>query len=191
MFNSYSNNQHFNFNINAVSGTLRKSHPKSKMMIRKLERDMVCFSDDEPKVYSSSREEIIILQTMLIGDNRALIEYVNKKDFEADIVDELEVRVYVAITTEPNCTPTCKTFSDKDAAEKYIVGFAEYALQSLLPDENGLEFTCYGDILLWVRANKEKLPGTLRCNSYEFCYVECGIKYSANFEEHKIPINLK
>lgn len=43
MFNSYSQSNQFNFDINAVSGTLRKSHPKSKMMIRDLEKKLTLF----------------------------------------------------------------------------------------------------------------------------------------------------
>ena len=41
---------HFNYNVNAVSGTLRKSHPKSKIIIRNLDSNSSLF-DDEPKLY--------------------------------------------------------------------------------------------------------------------------------------------
>ena len=36
---------HFNYHVNAVSGTLRKSHPKSKMIIRNLDTNSSFFSD--------------------------------------------------------------------------------------------------------------------------------------------------
>jgi len=85
MFNSYSQSNQFNFDINAVSGTLRKSHPNSKMMIKRLDADLLCFSEVKPRLHDySSSEEIVILQTMLIGDGRALIEYVYIKDFDID-----------------------------------------------------------------------------------------------------------
>ena len=74
---------HFNYHVNAVSGTLRKSHPKSKMIIRNLDTNRSLF-DDEPKLYISRYvvKEVVILQTMLCGDNKVLVEYVLKEDFE-------------------------------------------------------------------------------------------------------------
>lgn len=74
---------HFNYHVNAVSGTLRKSHPKSKMIIRSLDTNSSLFSD-EPKLYINRYkvEDVIILQTMLCGDNKVLVEYVLKDDFE-------------------------------------------------------------------------------------------------------------
>ena len=74
---------HFNYNVNAVSGTLRKSHPKSKMIIRHLDSNSSLF-DDEPKLYVSryGTKDVVVLQTMLCGDNKILVEYVLKEDFE-------------------------------------------------------------------------------------------------------------
>ena len=74
---------HFNYNVNAVSGTLRKSHPKSKMIIRNLDSNSSLF-DDEPKLYISRYvvKDVVVLQTMLCGDNKILVEYVLKEDFE-------------------------------------------------------------------------------------------------------------
>jgi len=74
---------HFNYHINAVSGTLRKSHPKSKMIIRNLDTNSSLF-DDEPKLFINRYcvKDIVILQTMLCGDNKVLVEYVLKEDFE-------------------------------------------------------------------------------------------------------------
>ena len=40
---------HFNYNVNAVSGTLRKSHPKSKMIIRNLDSNSSLFDDEAAK----------------------------------------------------------------------------------------------------------------------------------------------
>lgn len=74
---------HFNYNVNAVSGTLRKSHPKSKMIIRNLNSNSSLF-DDEPKLYVNRYvvKDVVVLQTMLCGDNKVLVEYVLKEDFE-------------------------------------------------------------------------------------------------------------
>ena len=74
---------HFNYNVNAVSGTLRKSHPKSKMIIRNLDSNSSLF-DDEPKLYINRYvvKDVVVLQTMLCGDHKVLVEYVLKEDFE-------------------------------------------------------------------------------------------------------------
>lgn len=81
MFDSTVVSNRFNYNINAVSGTVRKSHPKSKFVIRKLEGDMLIFSCERPRL-TKYDDEIVILQIMLIGNNSGLVEYVLKKDFE-------------------------------------------------------------------------------------------------------------
>lgn len=80
MLNSYANNS-FKFDLNAVSGTLRKSHPKSRFIVRAVDKDTCAFDPKEPSVFYNS-EEIVVLQVMLTGDNKCLIEYVNKSDFE-------------------------------------------------------------------------------------------------------------
>lgn len=75
----------FNYNINAVSGTLRKSHPKSQMIIQELKRDCREFDVNNPTTWNMDRrlaEEVVILQVMLIGNGQGLIEIVRKKDFE-------------------------------------------------------------------------------------------------------------
>ena len=79
MFNTCNNN--FSYNINAVSGTLRKSHPKSNFCVRMVDRDQFIFSDEKPRLWASS-SEIVILQAMLTGENQVLVEYVLKTDFE-------------------------------------------------------------------------------------------------------------
>lgn len=81
MFNSYSNSNHFSYNINAVSGTLRKSHPKSKFCVRTVNDNQFVFDGQNPRL-TTYDDEIVVLQVMLTGENQALIEYVKKWDFE-------------------------------------------------------------------------------------------------------------
>ena len=82
MFDNVANN--FNYNINAVSGTLRKSHPKSKMSIRELSNARYVFDSEKPRLFEYNDTEIIVLQVMFVGENKVIIEYVNKKDFEEE-----------------------------------------------------------------------------------------------------------
>ena len=79
MFDSVSNS--FSYNINAVSGTLRKSHPKSKFCVRVISDSQFIFDEQKPRLTKFDKE-LIILQIMLTGENQALIEYVLKEDFE-------------------------------------------------------------------------------------------------------------
>ena len=81
MFNSYSSNNHFSYNINAVSGTLRKSHPKSKFCVRKVNDNQLVFDDEKPRL-TTYDVEIVVLQAMLTGENQVLIEYVLRRDFD-------------------------------------------------------------------------------------------------------------
>ena len=79
------NTNTFNYNINAVSGTLRKSHPKSKIIVRELASHPCEFSSRNPQVYDSTTRNyrpIVVLQAMLCGDDKVLIEYVEKQHFE-------------------------------------------------------------------------------------------------------------
>ena len=80
MFNTYSNHS-FQYNINAVSGTLRKSHPKSRFCVRKVDDEQYVFNDSKPRLTTYS-EEIVILQAMLTGEDKVLVEYVLQTDFE-------------------------------------------------------------------------------------------------------------
>lgn len=80
MFNSYSDNK-FNYNVNAVSGTLRKTMKESKFIISKLDYDLYIFNPKQQSLYYKS-DPITILQIMLIGDNKCLIEYVEKDIFD-------------------------------------------------------------------------------------------------------------
>lgn len=82
MFDSTVTNNKFNYSINAVSGTLRKSHPKSKVVLRTLSKSLWIFDKDTPRLDSDTYEEIVVLQVMLIGNNQALVEYVLKEDFK-------------------------------------------------------------------------------------------------------------
>lgn len=85
MFNSYVDNK-FNYNVNAVSGTLRKTMKDSKFIIRKLDSDLCLFSPEHQSLYYKA-EPIVILQIMLIGDNKCLIEYVEKDIFDKIMSD--------------------------------------------------------------------------------------------------------
>lgn len=94
----------FNYNINAVSGTIRKSHPKS--IITKVKLDDTLLDKVKPmyktKKYHESSESdwrsqgyysdvenpVVILQVMLCGDNQCLVEFVLKEDFETIINHE-------------------------------------------------------------------------------------------------------
>lgn len=74
------NHNDFSYSINAVSGTLRKSHPKSRICIKKLSDNMCIFSDDTR--LTAYGDKIVVLQVMLIGDGTGLIEYVRAAEFE-------------------------------------------------------------------------------------------------------------
>ena len=80
MFNSYVDNK-FNYNVNAVSGTLRKTMKDSKFIIKELDSDIYIFSPKHQSIYYNSGP-IVILQIMLIGDKKCLIEYVEKDIFD-------------------------------------------------------------------------------------------------------------
>ena len=88
MFNSYSVDNHFSYNVNAVSGTLRKSHPKSKFCVREVKDNQPIFSEYKPRLDYSDDKEIVILQAMLTGENKILVEYVLKEDFEEMVGEE-------------------------------------------------------------------------------------------------------
>lgn len=82
MFDTTTNNN-FRYNVNAVSGTLRKSHPKSKLCVRPVDKNLLIFDPQKPRL-SNYEPEIIVLQAMLTGENNLLVEYVLKTDFEED-----------------------------------------------------------------------------------------------------------
>ena len=101
MLNTYSqtqirNSNTYNYNINAVSGTIRKSHPKS--IITKVKLDDTILDKVNPKYtvttrkYSGSNDyhgyndsqdyPVIILQVMLCGNDYCLVEFVKEEDFD-------------------------------------------------------------------------------------------------------------
>lgn len=73
----------FQYNVNAVSGMIRKSHPKSKFCVREVDKDSFVFDSERPRLTTHSGE-IVILQAMLTGGNKLLIEYVRATDFERE-----------------------------------------------------------------------------------------------------------
>lgn len=85
MFNSYVDNK-FNYNVNAVSGTLRKTMKDSKFIIRKLDPNLCIFTPEYQSI-SYRSAPIVILQIMLIGNNQCLIEYVEKDIFDKFMSD--------------------------------------------------------------------------------------------------------
>ena len=57
MFNTIDN--HFNYNINAVSGTVRKSHPKSKFEVAVLSDTRYIFNNEKPRLTKDSEEVVV------------------------------------------------------------------------------------------------------------------------------------
>lgn len=104
MLNNYSSvstniDNKFHYNINAVSGTLRKSHPKSRITRVSLDNELLSKTDPKYTVtkqkyyernsnrdigcYNEKSEfPVVILQVMLCGDNNAVVEFVLAEDFE-------------------------------------------------------------------------------------------------------------
>lgn len=82
MFNTY-NDFNYNYNINAVSGTLRKSHPKSHIVVRKIDSGTCLFDDSKPTAVYQGKEAVV-LQVMLVGNGNCLVEFVYKSDVQED-----------------------------------------------------------------------------------------------------------
>lgn len=82
MFDSATYNE---LNINAVSGTLIKSHPKSRIVRFHMKSGMAdtAFSVKQPNI---NGKNVVILQVMLCGEKELLVEYIR----EADCVGEDE-----------------------------------------------------------------------------------------------------
>ena len=77
----------FNFNVDAVSGLLHKSTRKSKFCVRKITDDNMVFNDERPALKESSsfgkkEPEIVVLQTMLAGNDKMIIEYMDRIDYD-------------------------------------------------------------------------------------------------------------
>lgn len=78
-------------NVNAVSGTLRKTLRKSffkRFHIKSTMADYV-FDNKKPRLKDGGNE-IVVLQIMLCGDNEFLTELIYKEDYE-EIFDIKEV----------------------------------------------------------------------------------------------------
>ena len=78
----YNEGTKFKFNVDAVSGTLHKSVRKSKFCLRNIEDDLCIFNSEEPYLDRKHPEEIVVLQTMLAGGNKMLVEYVTRREFD-------------------------------------------------------------------------------------------------------------
>lgn len=84
------NNQSVSNSIsfNSVAGTLVKSHPKSKFAKFNINRieSTTFFDQNNPhrQRYGHASEcvGIVVLQTMLCGNDMVLVEFVDQKDFE-------------------------------------------------------------------------------------------------------------
>lgn len=84
------NNNSFNFNVNTARGTLRKSHSKSKFCIRELDNRTWIFNERKPRIDFGDGVGVVVLQVMLIGDNKALIEYVDERYW--DVQQSVDIR---------------------------------------------------------------------------------------------------
>ena len=82
MLNSYSN-AYNNLKINAVSGTLVKSHPKSFIISYYIECPFgKNLNDAIPKILKDGRlKTCVIIQTMLVSDKRLMSEIVWLDDY--------------------------------------------------------------------------------------------------------------
>lgn len=78
----YNAGNKFKFNVDAVSGTLHKSTRKSKLCVRDVKDDLCIFSDTKPRLKCDDTEEIVVLQTMLTGKDKMIIEYMTRKDYD-------------------------------------------------------------------------------------------------------------
>lgn len=81
MFDAYNDGDKFRFNVDAVSGTLHKSTRKSKFCVRTINDKPYIFDTEKPRLTQFS-DEIVVLQTMLCGENNILVEYMIKDDYD-------------------------------------------------------------------------------------------------------------
>lgn len=90
MFDSYEYNPTQKVNINAVSGTLSRTCEKSffyscgagSSAFERLMIDEPYLSVKDGPSYIHIRERVVILQAMLMGDNRVMFELIKKSDYE-------------------------------------------------------------------------------------------------------------
>jgi len=66
-------------NVHSVSGTLIKSHPKSRIVRFHMTSGMAnaAFDVRQPEI---NHEKVVILQVMLCGDKELLVEYIREAD---------------------------------------------------------------------------------------------------------------
>ena len=81
MFNTYNPTTNNNLNINAVGGMLIKNHPKSFIVQCQFGSNIAknLFNTSSPEFYF---KEVVILQTLLCGNDRVMCEVVFKKDWD-------------------------------------------------------------------------------------------------------------
>lgn len=91
LYSHYEANPVTNNNINAVSGTLVKTFKKSYFITCEFGSYLAkgLFDKEKPNlgyqsVYSNYARgnEVVVLQTMLCGENRLLVEVINKEDYD-------------------------------------------------------------------------------------------------------------
>ena len=80
-------NNQFDYHINAVSGTFRKSHPKSIVTYAQIESLLWkhMFDENKPYIFRGGKDiEIVVLQCMILPNNYCLIEFIKKEDLGED-----------------------------------------------------------------------------------------------------------
>lgn len=88
MFNSYEYNPTQKVNINAVSGTLSRTCERSFFFSCAVgSANFDSLMKDEPRIclrwdYPQRHADVIILQAMLMGDDRVMFELIKKSDYE-------------------------------------------------------------------------------------------------------------
>ena len=70
----------YNYATESAARTLRKSHPKSRFCVRKIDSDTYVFNTEKPRLTSNSGE-IVILQIMIVSSGTCIVEYVLKHEF--------------------------------------------------------------------------------------------------------------
>ena len=81
MFNTYNPTTNNNMNINAVGGMLVKNHPDSFIVQCQFGSEIAknLFNTSDP---TFRYKKVVILQTLLCGDNRVMCEVVFKEDWD-------------------------------------------------------------------------------------------------------------
>ena len=87
MLNSYSYSANQSIKINAVSGTLVKNYKDSFFLTYELGSSYVrMLHSKDPEFYRVDSEytkvPVVVIQTMVVGENRVMSEVMYKKDFD-------------------------------------------------------------------------------------------------------------